>query len=399
MAEQSPTDELGFSTRAIRVGHTRSAEAEHAEPIFPTSSFAYENAAQAAARFGGDEPGNVYSRFTNPTVQTFEARLAALEGGARCVAVSSGMGAYATMCLSLLRTGDHVVAARGLFGSTTNWLTKYLPRYGIAVDLVTLSDLDEWRSAIRDNTKLLVVESPTNPLMEMVDIPALASIARERGCLLAVDNCFCTPVLQKPLALGADLVLHSATKYLDGQGRCIGGAIVGNDDEVMEEVFGFLRTAGPSLSPFNAWVFTKGLETLPIRMRAHCENALQMAQWLETIPGVCKVHYPGLTSHPQHELAKKQQSGFGGVVSFEVTGGRDAAWHVIDSVQMMSVTGNLGDVKTTITHPASTTHARLTQQQRDEAGIVEGLIRLSVGLEEVADLQADLSRGLLSLPN
>lgn len=388
--------ELHFASIAIRAGQIRTAEGEHADPIFPTSSFVFQSAAQAAARFAETEAGNIYSRFTNPTVRTFSARLAALEGGASCVATSSGMAAILATCLSLLQSGDHIVSARGLFGTTQNLFSKYLSKLGIQTTFVPLSDLDAWAQAIRPTTKLLYLETPSNPLMELADIRALADLAHAHGCLLAVDNCFCTPALQRPLALGADLVIHSATKFLDGQGRCVGGAVVGDAERVGKDVFGFLRTAGPTMSPFNAWVFLKGLETLPLRMRAHCDNALQLARWLETQPAVGRVYYPGLASHPQHELARRQQSGFGGIVSFEVAD-RAAAWSVIDAVKLISITANLGDVKTTITHPATTTHGRLTQAERDASGIRDGLIRVSVGLEDIADVQTDLERGLRRL--
>jgi len=386
-------DDYGFDTRAVRAGQHRTDEGEQSEPIFTTSSFAYTSAAQAAARFSGAEAGNVYSRFTNPTVRTFEQRLAALEGGERCVATSSGMAAILTTCMGLLKSGDHIVASRAIFGSTVQLFDNYLAKFGVATGYVPPTDLGAWERAIGPATRLLFLETPSNPLTEIADIGALADLAHRRGCLLVVDNCFCTPALQRPLELGADIVVHSATKYIDGQGRALGGAVVGREAE-MAQVYGFLRTAGPSMSPFNAWVFTKGLETLALRMRAHCDNALVLARWLEGQPGVTRVHYPGLPSHPQHGLAARQQSGFGGIVGFEVEGGRDAAWHIIDQTRLISITANLGDAKSTITHPATTTHGRLSAVQRAEAGIGEGLIRVSVGLEAVADLQADLARGL-----
>lgn len=385
---------LGFASLAVRAGQVRTAEGENAEPIFTTSSFTYTSAAQAAARFAETEPGNIYSRFTNPTVRTFEQRLAALEGGAACVATASGMAAILATCLALLRSGDHIVSASDIFGSTVSLFSKYLDRCGIATSFVPLADVDAWRAALRPETKLLFLETPSNPRTELADIAALAELAHGHGALLVVDNCFCTPALQRPLALGADLVIHSATKYLDGQGRCLGGAVVGDAVRVGKEVFGFLRTAGPSMSPFNAWVFLKGLETLPLRMRAHCANAQQVAEWLELQPAVARVFYPGLPSHPQHALAGRQQRGYGGIVSFEVSGGREAAWQVIDNTRLLSITANLGDAKSTITHPASTTHGRLSQAERDRAGIREGLIRVSVGLEESDDIIADLARGL-----
>ena len=383
-------------TLAIRAGHERTHEQEHSEPIFPTSSFVYASAAEAARKFKGEEPGNVYSRFTNPTVRTFEERLAALEEGERCVATSSGMAAILSTVLALLQAGDEIVASRSLFGSTVSLLDKYFAKLGIATHYVELADLEAWEAAITPNTRLLFAETPSNPLAEVVDIAALATIAQRHGALLAIDNCFLTPALQKPLALGADLVIHSATKYLDGQGRAVGGAVVGRNKE-LEEVFGVVRTCGPCLSPFNAWIFTKGLETLTLRMRAHCENAQALAEWLQAHPAVAQVHYSGLEAHPQHTLAARQQRGFGAVLSFEVHGGREAAWAVIDATRMLSITGNLGDVKSTITHPASTTHARLAAPQKQAAGITEGLVRVAVGLEGIDDIRQDLARGLDSL--
>lgn len=387
-------DEYGFSTKAVRAGQVRTDESEQSEPIFTTSSYVFKTAAEAAARFGGQEPGNIYSRFTNPTVRTFEQRLAALEGGEACVATATGMSAILTTCMALLKAGDHIVSSRAIFGTTTILFNNYLAKFGVSTDYVSLSDLDAWRKAIKPNTKLFFIETPSNPLIELADIAALAQLAHEHGCLLVVDNCFCTPALQRPIELGADIVIHSATKYIDGQGRCLGGAIVGTQEVVGKDIYGFLRTAGPSMSAFNAWVFLKGLETLKLRMQAHCANALALAQWLEAQPQIERVYYPGLLSHPQHELAKKQQSGFGGVVSFELKGGKDAAWRLIDACRLISVTANLGDTKTTITHPATTTHGRLTDEQRAQAGIQPGLVRVAVGLEEVADLQRDLKNGL-----
>ncbi|MCP5141820.1 MAG: O-succinylhomoserine sulfhydrylase [Gammaproteobacteria bacterium] len=388
-------EEWGFATRAVRAGQQRTNEGEHSEAIFPTSSYVFRSAAEAAARFGGTEPGNIYSRFTNPTVRTFEQRLAALEGGQACVATASGMAAILATCLGLLKAGDHIVSSRAIFGTTTVFFTNYMARFGVETTFVSLSDTAAWAAAVRPNTRLFFLETPSNPLGEIGDIAALAEIAHAHGALLAVDNVYATPVMQRPLELGADIVIHSATKYIDGQGRALGGAVIGDAEKVGKDVFGVVRTAGPSMSPFNAWIFLKGLETLKLRMRAHCESALAMARWLETQPGVARVYYPGLESHPQHELAKRQLSGgFGGVLAFEVEGGREAAWRVIDNTRMMSITANLGDAKTTITHPATTTHGRLTPEQKADAGIAEGLIRVSVGLEDVADLQADLSRGL-----
>jgi len=387
-------DQWGFDTRAVRAGQHRTNEGENSEPIFVTSSYVFKSAAAAAARFSGAEPGNIYSRFTNPTVRVFEERLAALEGGEHCVATGSGMVAILSTCLALLKAGDHIVSSRNIFGPTVLLFNNYLGKFGVETSYVSLSDYGAWEKAIRPNTKLLFLETPSNPLTEIADIARLAKLAHAKGCLLVVDNCFCTPALQLPLKLGADVVIHSATKYLDGQGRCIGGAVVGNKELVGEKVYGFMRTCGPSLSPFNAWVFLKGLETLSLRMKAHCANALELARWLEKQKRVKRVYYPGLASHPQHELAKKQQSDFGGIVSFELEGGKDAAWKLIDSTRVISITANLGDTKSTITHAASTTHGRLTPEQRAEAGISDGLIRISAGLEDVEDLKKDLARGL-----
>jgi O-succinylhomoserine sulfhydrylase len=393
MSQQDP-EEWAFATRAVRAGQHRTAEGEHSEAVFPTSSFVFANAAEAAARFSGEKPGNIYSRFTNPTVRTFEERLAALEGGESCVATASGMAAILSVAMALLKSGDHVVASRNIFGPTVLLFNSYLGRFGVETSYVSLSDYDAWERAIRPSTKLLYLETPSNPLTEIADIARLARLARAKGARLVVDNCFCTPALQLPLRFGADIVIHSATKYLDGQGRCVGGAVVGNKDLVGKEVFSFLRTCGPTMSPFNAWVFLKGLETLSLRMRAHSANALEIARWLEQQPRVRRVYYPGLASHPQHNLARSQQSGFGGIVSFEVEGGKEVAWHVIDATRVFSITANLGDAKSTVTHPATTTHGRLTPEQRTDAGISDGLIRLSVGLEDVADLTRDLARGL-----
>lgn len=387
----------GFSTRAVRTGHHRTAEGEHGEPIFATSSFVFASAAEAAARFAGEATGNIYSRFTNPTVAAFEERLAALEGGERCVATASGMSAILAVCMGLLRSGDHIVASRSLFGSTTLLFNKYLARFGVATSYVPLGDLDAWAAAILPETRLLFCETPSNPLTEMVDLRGLAGVARRGGCLLAVDNCFCTPALQRPLELGADLVIHSATKYLDGQGRCIGGAVVGDHKLVGEAVFGVLRTAGPAMSPFNAWVFLKGLETLELRMLAHSHGAAELARWLEQQPAVERVYYPGLPGHPQHRLVGAQQRTGGGIVAFDVRSGQTGAWRLIDSTRLLSITANLGDAKTTITHPATTTHGRLTPQERAAAGIGEGLVRVAVGLEDVADIRADLERGLRAI--
>jgi O-succinylhomoserine sulfhydrylase len=384
----------GDDTIGLRAGWERTPEQEHSEAIFPTSSFSFKSAAEAAARFSGDEPGNIYSRFTNPTVRAFEKRLAAMEGGERAIGMASGMAAILGVCMGLLRAGDHVICSHGVFGTTTSLFANQLSRFGISTTFVSPTDVAAWQAAMESNTQLLFLETPSNPLTEISDIRALADLAHNNNARLVVDNCFCTPALQRPLALGADLVTHSATKYLDGQGRCVGGAVVGDAKTLDEQIFPFLRTAGPSLSPFNAWVFLKGLETLNLRMRAHSEQAAALAEWLVAHPDVERVHYSGLPSHPQHALAAAQQSAFGGIVSFEVSGGREAAWAVVDATQMLSITANLGDVRSTITHPASTTHGRVSVEQREQMGIGEGLIRISVGLEDQADIRADLERGL-----
>jgi len=395
---ESDLDGMSVDTLAVRAGQIRTGELEHSDPIFPTSSFVYGSAAQAAARFGGEEPGNIYSRFTNPTVQAFEGRIAAMEGGERAVATASGMAAILSTCMALLKSGDHVVCSRGVFGTTNVLFQKYMAKFGVETTFVSLTNMAEWTEAVRPETRMLFIETPSNPLCEVADMSALATLAHDNDALFVVDNCFCTPVLQRPLEHGADIIIHSATKYLDGQGRCVGGVVVG-PNALMEEVYGFLRSAGPTMSPFNAWVFLKGLETLPIRMRAHCDNALQLALWLEQQPAVEEVFYAGLASHPQHELAKRQQSGFGGVLSFRLKGGRDEAWRFIDATRMISITANLGDVKTTITHPATTTHGRLSPEDKQAAGITENLVRISVGIEAVEDLKTDLSRGFQDLQN
>ena len=388
------TSAFDFATRAVRAGQVRTHENEHSEPIFPTSSYVFSSAAEAAARFSGEIPGNIYSRFTNPTVRTFEDRLASLEGAECCVATASGMSAITATIFGLLKSGDHIVSSRSIFGTTTVLLTNIVAKFDIETTFVELSDLTAWEKAIKPETKLLFLETPSNPLTELVDITALAEIAHKRGCLLAVDNCLCTPALQQPIALGADIIIHSATKYIDGQGRCMGGAVCGTNDVVGEGVYGFLRSAGPTMSAFNAWIFLKGLETLNLRMQAHSAAALELSLWLEQQPEVKRVYYPGLASHPQHQLAKTQQSGFGGLLSFELNGGKEEGWRLIDATQMLSITANLGDTKTTITHPATTTHGRLTPEQRAEAGISDGLIRLAVGLEDIEDIKADLLRGM-----
>ncbi len=389
------SDDFELETLALHTGVHRSQFNEHSEGLYLTSSFVFDSAAQAAARFSGAEAGNIYSRFTNPTVTAFEERLAALEGGEACVATSSGMSAILSCVMGLLSAGDHIVASRSLFGSTVNLFNNILKRFNIDTTFVSATDVSAWESAAKSNTKLFFIETPSNPLTEISDIATLAGMAKKAGAWLAVDNCFCSPALQRPLDLGADLVIHSATKYLEGQGRVLGGAVVGKRDLLMEGgVFNFLRTAGPSMSPFNAWVILKGMETLKIRMEAHSANALKVARWLEAHPGVQKVYYPGLPSHPQYELARRQQKTGGGIVSFEVKNGKEAAWHVIDSVRMLSITANLGDVKSTLTHPATTTHARISQESRDAAGISDSLLRIAVGLEAVKDITADLARGL-----
>lgn len=387
-------ESLGFDTLAVRAGHVRSNEMEHAEAIFPTSSFVFNSAAEAAARFSGEESGNIYSRMTNPTVRYFQERLASLEGGESCVATSSGMAAILSVVLGLLKAGDHIICSNSVFGTTTVLFQKYVRKFGVEVSFVKLSDPEDWERAVQPNTCLFFAETPSNPLTEIADIKMLAEMAHRHNSLLAIDNCFCTPALQRPLELGADLVVHSATKYLDGQGRALGGAVVGNKQHVGEDVFGVLRSAGVVMSPFNAWIFLKGLETLSLRMRAHCASALTLANWLSKHPSVEQVYHPGLLDHPQHELAQQQQSDFGGIVSFVVEGGQEKAWQVIDSTEMLSITANLGDTKTTITHPATTTHGRLTEEQREDTGIADGLLRVSVGLEDVRDIKADLAKGL-----
>jgi len=396
-SEMDDYSDWKMATLAVRAGHHRTAEGEHSPPIFTTSSYVFKSAAQAAARFSGDEAGNIYSRFTNPTVRNFEERLAVMEGGEVCVAMATGMAAIMTTCVGLLEQGDHLLSSRSIFGSTVILFNKYLGRFGIETSYVPLTDIDAWRAAIRPNTRMLFVETPSNPLGELGDIQALAELAHAHDCLLVVDNCFCTPVLQRPLDFGADIVIHSATKYLDGQGRCMGGAVVGDRNKVGEDVYGVLRTTGPSMSPFNAWVFLNGLETLDLRMKAHSANAAELAGWLQEQPGVTCVHYPGLENYPQKALANKQMKLPGGVLSFEVEGGQIAAWKVIDAARLLSITANLGDTKSTVTHPASTTHCRVAPEERAESGISDGLIRISVGLEDIADIKADLARGLGSL--
>jgi O-succinylhomoserine sulfhydrylase len=390
---QIMTDSLHPETLAVRAGQRRSQFGEHAEALYLTSSFVFANAAQAAARFSGEEEGMVYARFSNPTVSMMQERLAALEGAEGCIATASGMSAILSMIMALLKAGDHVVASRSIFGATQQLFGNILPRFGVDTSFVAGTRPDTFEAALRPNTKLVFVETPSNPLTEVFDIAALAQVAHDHGALLAVDNCFCTPILQRPLELGADLVIHSATKYLDGQGRVLGGAVCGRK-ALTDEVFKFLRTAGPTISPFNAWVILKGLETLKIRMQAQSASALDLARRLEANPKVARVFYPGLPSHPQHALAMRQQASGGAIVSFEIKGGRAEAWRVVDNCKLLSITANLGDVKTTITHPASTTHGRITAEARAEAGIGEGLLRIAVGLEAVDDIEADLLRGL-----
>ena len=391
-------EEYNFATIAVRAGHQRTNEGEHSEAIFPTSSYVFDSAEQAAARFSGDEPGNIYSRFTNPTVRAFEQRLAALEGGERCVATASGMSAILTTCMGVLKSGDHIVASRSIFGTTVVLFNQFMQKFGVEISFVSLTDLDEWEQAIEPNTKLLFIETPANPMTQIGDMRALSDLAHKHGALLAVDNAFCTPALQRPLEFGADIVIHSATKYIDGQGRAMGGAVVGSEELVGKDVYSFLRTAGPSMSPFNAWIFLKGLETMKLRMDAHTVNATALAEWLEQQSMVTEVHYPGLKSHPHYELARSQQSGAGGILSFELDdskmSGKDAAWKLINATEMLSITANLGDTKTTITHPATTTHGRLSPEERAQAGISDGLIRVAVGLEDIEDIKQDLSRGI-----
>jgi O-succinylhomoserine sulfhydrylase len=381
------------ATIGVRAGQVRSHFQEHSEALYLTSSFVFDNAAQAAARFAGEE-GMVYTRYTNPTVAMFQDRLAALEGAESCVGTASGMAAILATALVHLKGGDHVVCSNAVFGATIQLFNNILARFGIETTYVSPTKIEEWQKAVKQNTRLFFLETPSNPLTEVSDIPALAQVAKKARALLAVDNVFCTPVLQRPLELGADLVVHSATKYIDGQGRVMGGAVAGSKALVGEPMTAFLRTAGPTLSPFNAWVLLKGLETLDLRMRAQSAAALDLARWLEKHPAVARVHYPGLESHPQHALARRQQRAAGAVLSFEVKGGRAAAWRVIDATRLMSITANLGDVKTTIIHPASTTHGRISPEARAAAGITDGLVRIAVGLEALADLQADLERGL-----
>ncbi|AFT67127.1 O-succinylhomoserine sulfhydrylase [Cycloclasticus sp. P1] len=388
--------DYSIETQGVRAGQHRTPENEHSDAIFPTSSYVFGSAQEAFERFSGKAAGNIYSRFTNPTVRAFENRLAVMEGAERAMATSSGMAAINVVCLGLLSAGDHVICSRSVFGNTALMFKNIMQKFAVETTFVDLDDINAWASAIKPNTRFLFLETPSNPLGNVADIKALAELAHANGALLIVDNVYCTPALQKPLSLGADLVVHSATKYIDGQGRCIGGAVVGNNALIEEKIYPILRTAGHTMSPFNAWVFHKGLETLSLRMEKHCSNALIVARWLEQQSNVEKVYYTGLANHPQHELAKQQQSGFGGIVSFEVKGGKNNAWKVIDMTQMISITANLGDVKSMITHPSTTTHGRLTEDERNKAGITDALIRLGVGLENADDITADLNRGLSS---
>ncbi len=390
----SKDDQLAFESIAIRTGHKRTHEMEHSEPMFLTSSFVFGSAAEAAARFSGETPGNIYGRFTNPTVKNFEDRLAAMEGTESCVATGSGMAAILSLCLGVLKTGDHIVSSRSVFGTTTVLFERYLGKFGVETTFVDLTDNASWQAALQKNTKMLFLETPSNPLTRVADLQGLADIAHNHGALLVVDNCFCTPALQQPIKLGADVIIHSATKYLDGQGRILGGAICGNKEIVGSDTYGVIRSGGTGMSPFNAWVALKGLETLSLRMTAHSQAATKLATVLEAHPNIERVYHLSLENHPEYDLAKQQQSDVGGIVSFEVKGGKQKAWDMIDGTKMLSITANLGDAKTTITHPATTTHGRLSDEQRADAGISDGLVRIAVGLENIDDIIRDVERGL-----
>ena len=378
-----------FNTRAIRQGYHATEQQEHSAAVFLTSSFTFDSAEQAANRFANEEEGNIYTRFTNPNVQAFEDRLADLEEAESCIATASGMSAIFAALMGLLKAGDHIVASRDMFGTTIVLLNTIVNKFNIEVTFVDLPDIDSWRNSVQTNTKIFLLETPSNPLGDVVDLALLSALSKEHNILLAVDNCIMTPALQKPLNLGADLVIHSATKYIDGQGRCLAGAVAGRKEHI-DEIRSFCRATGPTLSAFNAWVILKGLETLSLRMKAHCENALKLAEWLQNQAFVQKVHYLGLESHPHHNIAKAQQSGYGGIVSFEVEGGKKEAFRIINNAKMISITANLGDTKSTITHPATTTHNRLTEDERRKSNISDNLVRISAGLEDITDIIADL---------
>jgi O-succinylhomoserine sulfhydrylase len=378
-----------FNTRAIRQGYHATEQQEHSAAIFLTSSFTFDSAEQAANRFANEEEGNIYTRFTNPNVQAFEDRLADLEEAESCIATASGMSAIFAALMGLLKAGDHIVASRDMFGTTIVLLNTIVNKFNIEVTFVDLPDIDSWSNSVQTNTKIFLLETPSNPLGDVVDLALLSALSKEHNILLAVDNCIMTPALQKPLNLGADLVIHSATKYIDGQGRCLAGAVAGRKEHI-DEIRSFCRATGPTLSAFNAWVMLKGLETLSLRMKAHCDNAIKLAEWLQNQGFVQKVHYLGLQSHPHHDIAKAQQSGYGGIVSFEVKGGKKEAFRIINNTKMISITANLGDTKSTITHPATTTHNRLTEDERRKSNISDNLVRISVGLEDITDIIADL---------
>jgi O-succinylhomoserine sulfhydrylase len=378
-----------FNTKAIREGYQITEQQEHSAAVFLTSSFTFDSAEQAARRFANEEEGNVYTRFTNPNVQAFEDRLASLEEAESCIATASGMSAIFATLMGLLKAGDHIVASRDMFGTTIVLLNTIVNKFDIEVTFVDLPDINSWKNSVQTNTKIFLLETPSNPLGEVVDLSLLSALSKKCNILLAVDNCIMSPALQKPLNLGADLVIHSATKYIDGQGRCLAGAVAGSKEHI-DEIRSFCRATGPTLSAFNAWVMLKGLETLSLRMKAHCENALKIAEWLHNQKFVQKVHYLGLQSHPHHNIAKAQQSGYGGIVSFEVKGGKKEAFRIINNTKMISITANLGDTKSTITHPATTTHNRLTEDERRKSNISDNLVRISAGLEDITDIITDL---------